>query len=321
VRAPFDAIDHVLAFDPGGRGIAAIFTAGAAVRAARALRGARRVLIATGFSVSGGYPETDGPPGAAAVGRALRTLGARVSYVTDPQNVPVLEAVLKTLDEPVDVEVYGERGDVAASMLARLRPTHLVAVERPGRTARGQYLSMRGHDVTPWNRPIDELFVLAMRVRRATERPGGGRPRPSSATGHHPAALPRPHRYESAVRPVTIGVGDGGNEIGMGNVRARLVRERSPLARIASVVHVHHLVVGGTSNWGAYGLVAALAREVGRDLLHAPSLEARLIEACVRAGAIDGITRQAEPTVDGLDVSAHAAVVELLRLAARARRT
>jgi hypothetical protein len=319
VPAPFDAIDHVLAFDPGGRGIAAIFTAGAAARAARALCGARRVLIATGFSVSGGYPETDGPPGAAAVGRALRRLGARVSYVTDPQNVPVLEAVLKTLDEPVDVEVYGERDDVAASMLARLRPTHLVAVERPGRTARGQYLSMRGHDVTPWNRPIDELFVLAMRA--AAVRSGGRRPR---SDGDFPRGSDRATGHGSrrrTVRPVTIGVGDGGNEIGMGNVRARLVRKRSPLASIASVVRVHHLVVGGTSNWGAYGLVAALAREVGRDLLHAPSLEARLIDACVRAGAIDGITRQAEPTVDGLDVSAHAAVVELLRLAARARRT
>jgi hypothetical protein len=153
---------------------------------------------------------------------------------------------------------------------------------------------MRGHDVTAWNLPVDELFLLAMRVRRGQSR------------------------LASGVRPVTIGVGDGGNEIGMGNVRARLVRSRSPLARIASVVRVDHLVVAGTSNWGAYGLVAALGREVGRELLHPPSLEARLIDACVRAGAVDGITRRAEPTVDGLDASAHAAVVELLRLAGRA---
>ena len=44
-----DAIDHVLALDLGGRGIAGFFQPGAALAAARALSRARRVLIVTGF--------------------------------------------------------------------------------------------------------------------------------------------------------------------------------------------------------------------------------------------------------------------------------
>src|SRR2546427_1912187 len=105
-------------------------------------------------------------------------------------------------------------------------------------------------------------------------------------------------------------------EIGMGVVRARL-RRLGPLAtRIASVVAVDHLVVAGVSNWGGYGVVAALSRLAGRDLLHTPELERRLVEACVAAGASDGVTRRREPTVDGLPIEAHAAVVELLRWAA-----
>jgi hypothetical protein len=116
-------------------------------------------------------------------------------------------------------------------------------------------------------------------------------------------------------RPVSIGVGDGGNEIGMGNVRRRLVRQRSPLAPVASIVSVDHLVVAGTSNWGAYGIVAALARLTGKDLLHDPAIEARVIDACVAAGASDGVTRARVPTVDGLHTDVHAAVVELLRAA------
>jgi hypothetical protein len=111
---------------------------------------------------------------------------------------------------------------------------------------------------------------------------------------------------------VTVGVGDGGNEIGMGNARPRLVRRRSPLARVASVVRVDHLVVSGTSNWGAYGIVAALSRLGSAPLLHTPALERRLVEACVKAGAADGVTRRREATVDGLSLDLHAAVVELL---------
>src|SRR5205809_7828029 len=86
-------------------------------------------------------------------------------------------------------------------------------------------------------------------------------------------------------RATTIGIGDGGNEIGMGVVRARL-RRLGPLAtRIASVVGVDHLVVAGVSNWGGYGVVASLSRLARRDLLHTPEPARRLVEACAAAGA------------------------------------
>jgi hypothetical protein len=39
-----------------------------------------------------------------------------------------------------------------------------------------------------------------------------------------------------------------------------------------------------------------------------------MIEACVTAGAVDGLTRRPEPTVDALDADTHAAVVALLGL-------
>ena len=40
------------------------------------------VIILTGFYVKGSW-ETDGPPGAVAIGRALEKLGRQVTYVTD----------------------------------------------------------------------------------------------------------------------------------------------------------------------------------------------------------------------------------------------
>jgi hypothetical protein len=285
---PFDAIDHVLALDLGGRGIGAFFIPGAAEAAARALLGARRVLIVTGFCVPPGIPETDGPLGSAVLGRALRRLGARVRYVTDPSVEAPMAATLGALGEPADIETHVE----SRALLARERPTHLVAIERPGRARNGDYLSARGESIAAWNAPLDELFVPGARGGAA-----GGRKAASGTRGRG---------------VVTVGVGDGGNEIGMGNVRRRLAREGELMARIASTVTVDHLVVAGASNWGAYGIVAALSRLTGQPLLHSPGLERAMLEACVKAGAVDGITRKAEPTVDGLPAETHQAIVELL---------
>ena len=282
-------IDSLLALDPGGRGIAGFFVEGGAERAARALARGRRVLITTGFAFGPGLPETDGPPGAASLGRALRLLGKEVTYVTDPVTVPPLEAALRSLGEPAAIVTFhatdATAPAVARRLLAEHAPTHLVAIERPGRTRTGDYLSARGESIRAWNAPLDALFIAAPR------------------------------------RLVTIGVGDGGNEIGMGNVLGRIARGGAKARRMASVVTVSHLVVAGTSNWGAYGVVAALSYLDGRDLLHSAAEERRMVAACARAGAVDGITRLHEPTVDGLPLEAHVGMLELLRVAARSRRS
>ena len=281
-----DPVDQLLTLDPGARGVDKMFQPGGARRAAEALRGARRVVITTGFVVASQTAETDGPPGAAVLGRALRQLGAEVSYVTDDVTAPVLSATLAALGEPTDVARYRAGADAARDTLERTRPTHLVAIERPGRARDGVYRNMRGDDVSAWNAPIDEIFLLA---------------------------------EKTPDRVITIGVGDGGNEIGMGNVRARLVRAGALARRIASVVRVDHLVVAGVSNWGAYGIAAHLGGLAGRPLLHTPDDERRLVAACVAAGACDGVTRRRQHTVDNLSLDVHAAMVAMLAVATQAR--
>src|SRR5919204_272200 len=152
------------------------------------------------------------------------------------------------------------------------------AVEHPGRAHDGAYRNMRGVDASGWNAPIDELFVQ-------TDRLGARRP---ARRGHASSAEREQHRG----RIVTVGVGDGGNEIGMGNIRARFVKGGGLSARIGSTARGDHLVVAGVSNWGAYGIVAHLGRLAGRPLLHTPEDERRLVAACVAAGACDGVTRR-----------------------------
>src|SRR5215831_9407676 len=191
--SPRAMIDRLLALDPGQRGIERFFVRGGAAGAARSLAKGRRTLLTTGFTVAPGQPETDGPPGTAVLGRALRLLGHKVTYITDNVTVPTLEATLDALGEPTAVLTFdGVPESVAARrVLAAEAPTHLVSIERPGRAKDGDYRNARGVSVKDWNSPLDALFLAAPR------------------------------------RVVTVGIGDGGNEIGMGNVRSRILRTRA----------------------------------------------------------------------------------------------
>ncbi len=277
-----DPIESLCALDAGGRGIGRLVIPGALAAAARSLARATRVGLVTGFVPRPEWAaETDGPSGTVVLGRALRQRGVEVAYVADPPVLPLVEGCLKALREPADVIAVPAEPEAALAAARRglgdFGPSHLVAVERPGRAADGGYYNARGGSVAALNAPLDALF----RGRRDGV--------------------------------VTIGVGDGGNEIGMGRVHGRVAREVPLGATIGSVVRTDHLVVAGTSNWGAWGLVAHLSLVHGTVLLHTPEEEARLTRAMIAAGGLDGLTGAATPTVDSLPVTLHQSLLETLR--------
>ena len=67
----------------------------------------------------------------------------------------------------------------------------------------------------------------------------------------------------------SVGIGDGGNEIGMGKL-ADVIPTVPSLAE-PCVTATTELVISSVSNWGGYGLVAALSKRSDRNLL--PSVE------------------------------------------------
>jgi hypothetical protein len=120
---------------------------------------------------------------------------------------------------------------------------------------------------------------------------------------------------------LTVAVGDRGNEVGFGAVAARLAAAGAagacacPCASsIACTVAADRPVAAAVSNWGAYGVAACLAVLTrNARLVHDPQAEAAMLEACVRAGAVDGITRRPIPTVDGIPLPVQRTVVRRLR--------
>ncbi len=233
------------------------------------------VVIVTGFYVlMTGTPETDGPPGAIAIGNALRALGRKVTYVTDSICLTALRDLARedteVLDFPItDVESSKQ---AAREILARLKPGLLISIERSGRTKDDTYLNMRDADISPNTGRLDYLFEEGI---------------PS------------------------VGIGDGGNEIGMGNL-ADVIPTIDRLPNNPAIARVDRLVVASVSNWGGYGLVAALSRLAGRNLLPTVEHERNLINRMVEIGVVDGTTGKAVPTVDNFTTDENAAVLEQL---------
>ena len=232
-------------------------------------------LIATGFYISmGRAPETDGPPGALALGRALQSLGRRVVYITDHYGVPLLHPFVCSESQIVEFPIVddGASREFASNLLARLEPSLLISIERCGLTGDDTYLNMRGVDISTHTARLDHLFL------------------------QHPS---------------TIGIGDGGNEIGMGNLMEHIPKvDRLPSN--PAITRTTYLVISSTSNWGGYGLVAALSRLVGRCLL--PSLEGEedIIRRMVDLGAVDGVVGASQYSVDAMSIEEHGRALSLL---------
>lgn len=239
--------------------------------------------VVTGFTVptvEGFAPETDGPPGAAALAAFLAASGKRSRLLTDARNQAVCEAAAHAYSgvAPVEVEVADTEAD-GAEVVACHGFDALVYVERVGANAHGAYLSMRAVDLTEVTAPLDRLIPLVAR---------------------------------------TVGIGDGGNEVGMGSVPAEVVARLDHGERIRCVVPTDALIVAGTSNWGAWSLMVALALA---DPTLAGTADAALAEgpfrSCVteivEAGAVDGVSGRPERSVDGRPLDEHVVMLGALR--------
>lgn len=254
--------------DVANRKVARLASAEEIKNAVELAIGAKKIALFTGFvTLPGVRCETDGPVGTLFMARGLIGLGKEVHVWSDFPHVEILEAGVRHLS--LDVSVFDVPIRFGGNVLMcfwRERYDLLISIERPGRAMDGKYYSCRGEDVSPYVSPLDEFFIEAKKYRTAT-----------------------------------IGIGDGGNEIGMGKVRPVLLEKLPEMGRIASIVKVDHLIVSGVSNWGAYALLAGISMILGRrDVLPTSEEETKLLELVVSSGGIDGISLKSSPTVDGI---------------------
>lgn len=214
------------------------------------------VLLTTGFYVAG-VAETDGPPGTLCLAAALKKLGFSPTIVTDH----ICRNLFEMERIPVTYVDVADGRLTYETLLQRYKPVALISVERCGRNRKNDYANMRDVSIAKETASIDTLFELA---------------------ADHDI--------------LTIGIGDGGNEIGMGNLKDMIARQ---LSLTPCTITVDELIVATTSNWGAYALAACMELFSGKPLLPAYQEIADFLKRIVSLGCVDGVTKKQEPTVDG----------------------
>jgi len=237
----------------------------------------KSAIITTGFYIlSWQVPETDGPPGAIALGRGLHELGFQVFYVTDRYCLSSLDFGGEQKGEVVEFPIadHDKSAQFARHLLSEIRPTVVLSTERCGATENGLYLNMRGKDISDFTAKVDYLF---------------------------PAAAQN-----------TLGIGDGGNEIGMGRV-ATQIRKTPSLPDDPAVTLTNQLIIASVSNWGAYGLLAALSLLCQKDLVPSAQWEADLLRELNSRGVVDGITGEKKGTVDTFGYKQNARIINGLK--------
>ena len=262
------------------------------------------VLVITGFRPPPTYTqETDGPLGAAALARVLSMgLQAKVLVLIDSfrDSVDAMEVALDSLgvdyivncllsnylDFNVCIEVLPKNElllKLITHELINLEPTLAIYVERVGPNYLGVMHSMKGIDVSNYHSSINEL-----------------------------------HNYLVRNGVPTIGIGDGGNEVGMGIIEDA-VRKYVPFGNrclcpcmggIACSLRTDVLIASAVSNWGAYALVALLAKYLRRfELVMKPHEEVVGLRNLAISGIIDGVLGTRRPSVDSIPAEVSAEVV------------
>jgi hypothetical protein len=315
----WQGLEAVMHRDPGGRGLASFrrdgrpLDAGSLRAASCELAGrAGRVLILTGFCIrleDRLTAETDGPPGALFLAQVLLELGVDVMLVTDACALPFVQAgaallgfAPEVVSEFPQVEYQAWIDRVLDAAEPRGRWTHWIAIERPGPSHTVESFQSQRRPV-----PIPlETFQTAVPEldRNACHNMRG------EIIDAHTAPTHRLFERASELNlPVkTIGIGDGGNELGMGAFLWEDLVEAiatGPAGKIACRVAADFPLLAGTSNWGGYALGIATAKLRGQPLASrwfTPEGQLELIEHLVAAGAVDGRSRRAEATVDGLTI-------------------
>jgi len=317
-----EVIDRLITVDIGGRGV--ILKLYSAVReksegplvlsTAKSLKEnvskGDYVIITTGFRIPPLFiQETDGPTGAASIARAVDVaLGATPIMVTEPIELsqkilevacrsiglsilptdvvkkPGIKHVTTIIGFPIDEkEAYEE----AKKIIDEFNPSAIIAIEKASRNRKGVYHNMRGLDITPYHSKIEYLFEEAK--KRGI---------------------------------LTIGIGDGGNEVGMGIIE-ETVRKYVPYGDkcqcpcgggIASSSITDKLIVASISNWGGYALAGLLGKLTNKPgALHEPEQEFKMLFRISDIGSVDGINGFAIESVDNVPLDIHISLIKMLR--------
>ena len=270
----------------------------------KALKKGDTVFVLTGAGYEPTMPkgESDGPPGAAALARALyRGLGAVPVYVCEACHADPIVA-------------SSEAAGLMVKPFEQARDRHLGAAITMAPTDQGQ--------VEAWVRQI--YAEMKPRAVISTERLGPGKNGIVHSATAQPLQGPDARYFgcidisavvtEASKRGIfSVGIGDHGNELGFGTIWDAVARTMPKGEILATVIKTDVVIPAMMSNWGCYGVEACLAWLLKRpELMHTPALEERIVRACLDNGGLEAMFCTTDFIVDGLEGETSMAAVQIL---------
>ena len=174
------------------------------------------------------------------------------------------------------------------ALLAQGMPAAVISIEAPGANDVGVYHNAGGLDVSA----LEAKSVVLWEKLRALGVP-------------------------------SVAIGDLGNEIGMGKI-ADHIRSFVPFTAhgecscgckggILAASTADSIITATCSDWGCYGLMAALAYLLRNiDILHTEEMEAEVMRTAARSGMID-MTGSLLPGIDGFNLKMNVSILSLMR--------
>jgi hypothetical protein len=176
----------------------------------------------------------------------------------------------------------------AEEILSKMLPTAVIAIEAPGANECGEYHNAVGVNITELEAKTDVLF------QKLKDR-----------------------------GVLNIAIGDLGNEIGMGTIGEHIKKyvpytaenqcKCSCQGGILAATKADNIITATVSDWGCYGLMAALAYlKKDLDIFHKGDMEMEVMRVATRSGIVD-MTGSLIPGIDGFNTKMNVNIVELMR--------
>lgn len=219
-----------------------------------------------------GFAETDGPAGTVFLAEMLKKCSFTPIILTDEYCRNFFE---EEKIETIYVPFEIEK-NYFLTLVEKYSPVGIISCERCGINSKNDYANMKNISIKEKTSPIDKLFI--------------------DFYGKLPS----------------VGIGDGGNEIGMGNLQNEISEK---LSLVPCTVKTDFLVIATVSNWGAYALATEISKISGISLFDEYDFLfiAKFIKKTVEIGSVDGVTKEKSISVDGFPFEVEKEIFEALK--------
>lgn len=259
-------IDKIIKQDPGKRNLINDKLENPLEEIVESLMTAKHVVITTGFFIpEANSIETDGPIGSLILADTISQLGIKATILVENYAKDIFIAADICLNSDINYKFIDKDEKYTFLELIDEDVTHFIALERPGMASDGNYYNHKGNTINDYHNELDEHFLKAKELGITT-----------------------------------IGIGDGGNELGLGSNFHYFKNRVKNGVKTCTIVPSKFSILTGVSNWGGYAIACLMKYKSGTDMFYDESIIDCILEEVVMNGAVDGIKKKAIKTVDGL---------------------